>query len=81
MQNSSPFSGVSVLAVGFLPLPPDSQEGVFTRPIKGTLGHSVDGCGKKSYSISWLRMFGKAVIQILLNYFIGFRRVSKQIIM
>ena len=34
MQNLSPFSGVSLLLVGFLQLPPVNQKGVFVIPSK-----------------------------------------------
>ena len=42
-------------------------------------GHSVDGCGKNSNCMSWLRLFCRSVIQILLIYLIGFKKDSKQI--
>ena len=31
----------------------------------------MDGCGTNSNCMSWLRLFGRAVIQILLNYLKG----------
>ena len=82
MQNSSPFGGVSLLVVGdILQPPPVNKKSMFMKPTKGSLGHSVDGCGKNSNCMSWLRLSGRAVIQTLLNYLIGFEKVSKQIMM
>ena len=79
MQNSSPFCGVSLLVVDFLQLPPVNQKGVFMKPSKGSYRSLMDGCRKNSNCMSWLRLFSRAVIQILLNYLIGFEKVSKQI--
>ena len=45
------------------------------------IGHSADGCGKNSDCMSWLRLFCRSVIQILLIYLIGFEKDSKQIMM
>ena len=82
MQNSSPFGGVSLLVVeNFLQLSHVNQKVVLMKPSRDHIRHSMDGCGKHSNCMSWLRMFGRAVIQILLNYLIGFKKVSKQIIM
>ena len=63
----------SLFVVGdFLQLPPVNQKGVFRKPSKGSyIGHSLDGYGKNSNCMSWLRLFGRAVIQILLNYLKG----------
>ena len=79
MQNSSPFCGVSLLVVDFLQLPQVNQKGVFMKPSKGSYRSLMDGCRKNSNCMSWLRLFSRAVIQILLNYLIGFEKVSKQI--
>ena len=80
MQNSSPFCGVSLLVVGdFLQLGPVNQKGVFMKPSKGSYRSLMDGCLKNSNCMSWLRLISRAVIQILLNYLIGFEKVSKQI--
>ena len=60
------------LGKNFLQLPSVNQ-------VKNHIGHSIDGCGKNSKHISWLRLCGRAVIQILLNYLIGFEKVSNVI--
>ena len=84
MQNSSPFSGVSLLIVGdFLQPPPVKQKGVFMKQSKGSC-RSFNGWLWEKFQLhcmSWLRLSGRALIQILLNYLIGFEKVSKQITM
>ena len=43
--------------------------------VRDDIGHSVDGCRTNSNCMRW------SVIQILLNYLIGFEKVRKQIMM
>ena len=74
LQNLSPFSGVSWLVLDFLQLPSVKQKGVFIKPSKELHRSFNDGCGKNSSCMSCLRFFGRAVIQILLNYLIGFEK-------
>ena len=68
MQNSSPFGAVSLLIVGeFLQLPAVTKKVGSWNQVRDHIGHSMGCCGKKSNCMSWLRLFGKAVTQILLN--------------
>ena len=82
MQNSSSFGGVSLLVVrDFLQLPPVNQKGAFMKPSKGSYRSFRGWFWEKFQLQSWLRLFGRAVAQILLNHLIGFENVSKQIMM
>ena len=73
MENLSPFGGVSLLVVGdFLQHQPANEKDVFMRPSIYHICYSMDRCGKNSNCMSELKLCGRAVIQILLNYLIGF---------
>ena len=81
LQNLSPFGGVSLLVVvDFLQLPTVNQKCVFLKPSKGSYRLFNGWLWSKSNCMSWLRLFGRAVIEILLNYLIRFEKVSKKII-
>ena len=81
MQNSSPFVGVSLLLKIFNNFHKLTKSVCSSNQVRDRIGHSVDGCGKNSSCTSLLRLFGRAVIQILLNYLIGFEEFNKQIMM
>ena len=51
------------------------------KKVRDQVGHSMDGFGQNSNSMSWARLLGKTMIQILLNYLLGFEKVTKQIMM
>ena len=82
MQNSSSFGGVSLLVVrDFLQLPPVNQKGAFMKLSKGSYRSFRGWFWEKFQLQSWLRLFGRAVTQILLNHLIGLENVSKEIMM
>ena len=69
-QNLLQFRGVSFLLVGdFLELLPVNQKSVFMKPSKGSYNF-----------MNWLKLFGRAVIQILLSYLIEFEKASTQMV-
>ena len=71
MKTLSPFGEVSV-KFDFL-----TKKVCSRNQVKDHIAHSMDRCGKAWSCMSWLKLFGRAVIQILLNYLIGFKMVSK----
>ena len=38
----------------------------------------MDGCGKNSNYVNWLKLFGRAVIQISLSYLLELEKAGKQ---
>ena len=64
MKNWTPFGGVSLLVVIYLlQFAPFNQIVMFME-----INVSMGIYGKNSNYMSWLKIFGRAVIQILLNY-------------
>ena len=81
MQNSSSFCRVSLLLEIFCNCHLLTKKVSSWNQVRDRIGYSMDVCWKNSNCMSWLRLFGRAVTQILLNYLIGFKKVSKQIMM
>ena len=82
MQNSLPFGGVSLLVIGdFLQLLPVNQKGVFMKPGK-ELYRSFSGWLWEKFQLHELvEIIWQGSDPILLNYAIGFEKLSKQIIL
>ena len=79
MQNSSPFGGVSLLAVGdFLQLPPVNQKGVFMRPSKESY-RSFNGWLWEKFQLHELVEIVRQNSDPDFAQLIGFERTSKQI--
>ena len=78
MRNLLPFDGVSLLLEIFYIFHLLTKKVCSWNQLRDHIVHSMDSCGKNSNCISRLRLFDRAVIQILLNYLLGFKKDIKQ---
>ena len=82
MQNLLLFGRVSLFVVGdFFQLPRSNQISVFMKSSEGSYRSFNRWLLEKSQLQSWLRLFSRAVIQVLFNYLLGLEKVTKQILM